>query len=135
MKLTLFYDGFCPLCVAEMTKLKAYDKGGNLNLEDIQLPDFKERYPDLSWQDLNDRIHGQLSDGTIITGLDVTYLAWKYVGKGWVYAPLRWPIIRWFADGFYNYFARHRYTISYLITGKKRCNTCSSSCLTQKPKH
>ena len=40
MKLTLFYDGFCPLCVAEMTKLKAYDKGGNLNLEDLKQLDF-----------------------------------------------------------------------------------------------
>lgn len=127
MKLRLFYDGFCPLCVAEMNKLKAYDKQKNLVLEDIQLPDFHERFPNLCWQDLNDRIHGQLPDGTLITGLDVTYLAWKYVGKGWVYAPLRWPVIRWFADAFYIFFARYRYNISYLLTGKKRCESCSAS--------
>tara|TARA_R110001592_G_scaffold140906_2_gene362039 strand:- start:13662 stop:14072 length:411 start_codon:yes stop_codon:yes gene_type:complete len=127
MKLTLFYDGHCPFCVAEMTKLKAYDQNGNLLLEDIQLPDFKERFPDLCWQDLNDRIHGQLPDGSLITGLDVTFLAWKYVGKGRIYAPLRWPVIRWFADAFYVFFARNRYTISYLLTGKKRSESCSDS--------
>lgn len=126
MKLRLFYDGYCPLCVAEMNKLKIYDKDNNLVFEDIQLPDFKLRFPELTWQDLNDRIHGQLDDGTLISGLDVTYLAWKHVGKGWVYAPLRWPVIRFFADAFYVLFARNRYTISYLLTGKKRSTTCSS---------
>ena len=126
MKLRLFYDGYCPLCVAEMDKLKAYDHNQNLVFEDIQAPDFNERFPHLNWQDLNKRIYGQLPDGSLITGLDVTYLAWKYVGKGWVYAPLRWPVIRWFADAFYLFFARYRYTISYLLTGKKRCDVCSS---------
>lgn len=127
VKLRLFYDGYCQLCKAEMNKLRAYDHENNLVFEDIQLSDFKERFPELNWQSLNDRIHGQLPDGTLVTGLDVTYLAWKYVGKGWVYAPLRWPVIKWFADAFYIFFARHRYTISFLLTGKKRCVSCSSS--------
>lgn len=125
MKLRLFYDGYCPLCVAEMDKLKVHDQQQNLEFEDIQAPDFKERFPDLNWQDLNKRIYGQLPDGSLITGLDVTCLAWKYAGKGWLYAPLRWPVIRWFADAFYLFFARYRYTISYLVTGKKRCDVCS----------
>ncbi|MCP5208472.1 MAG: DUF393 domain-containing protein [Hahellaceae bacterium] len=127
MKLTIFYDGYCPLCVAEMNKLRAYDRDGNLNMEDIQLPGFKERFPNLCWQDLNNRIYGQLPDGSLISGLDVTYLAWKTVGKGWVYAPLRWPVFRWVADACYRIFARHRYTISYVLTGKKRCESCSGS--------
>lgn len=127
MKLTLFYDGFCPLCVAEIAKLKAYDQKGLLRFEDIQIPDFSVRYPHLCWQSLNDRIHGELEDGTLVTGLDVTCLAWKAVGKGWVYAPLRLPFIKWFADGFYLIFARYRYTFSYLLTGKKRCIPCQTT--------
>ena len=132
MKLRLFYDGQCPLCVAEMNKLRHYDKQGNLVFEDIQAADFAERFPTLSWQSLNDRIHGQLPDGALVTGLDVTYLAWKYVGKAWLYAPLRWPVLRWFADAVYLFFARYRYTISYLLTGKKRCST--GSCDIKKAK-
>lgn len=124
MQLTLFYDGFCPLCLAEMRKLKSLDNDQNLDFVDIQHPDFSNRFPDLDWSALDARIHGMLPSGEMITGLDVTYLAWKLVGKGWVYAPLRWPIFSWFADKLYVVFAKHRYRISYLLTGKKRCSQC-----------
>ena len=122
--LTIFYDGYCPLCLMEMDKLKQLDKQQNITFVDIQHPSFCKSYPHLDWQSLNARIHGYLQDGRLISGLDVTYLAWKLVGKGWVYAPLRWPVIRWFADIAYNVFAKHRYRISYLLTGKKRCVPC-----------
>ena len=98
------------------------------------MPDFPERYPDLNLDDLNARIHGQLEDGTMITGLDVTHKAWSLVGVGWLYAPLRWPVIRWFADRFYIFFAKHRYRISYWLTGKERCegNRCDISAQSSK---
>lgn len=124
--LTIFYDGYCPLCLIEMNKLKELDKPQNIMFVDIQTAAFSELYPHLDWQALNARIHGYLADGSLISGLDVTYLAWKLVGKGWVYAPLRWPVISWFADIAYNIFAKHRYCISYLLTGKKRCAPCET---------
>ncbi|WP_339720853.1 DUF393 domain-containing protein [uncultured Paraglaciecola sp.] len=124
--LTLFYDGFCPLCLLEINKLKQLDVQQNITFVDIQKPSFSADYPQLDWQALNARIHGYLQDGSLISGLDVTYLAWKLVGKGWVYAPLRWPVIRWFADSAYNLFAKNRYRISYLLTAKKPCVPCQS---------
>ncbi|HAM20566.1 MAG: DUF393 domain-containing protein [Pseudomonadota bacterium] len=121
----IFYDGYCPLCIAEMRHLRKRDKHNKLTLVDIQAPDFSNRYPTMDWHALNARIHGLREDGTLITGLDVTHEAWKAVGMGWLYAPLRWPVIRLVADAFYNVFAKHRYTISYLLTGKKRqCDRC-----------
>lgn len=126
MKLTIFYDGFCPLCMWEMQKLKDLNRNQQLAFVDIQHPDFARLYPQLDWQALNNRIHALREDGSVVTGLDVTYLAWKAVGKGWVYAPLRWPVLRWFADFGYTLFARHRYRISYLLTGKKRCTSCET---------
>jgi predicted DCC family thiol-disulfide oxidoreductase YuxK len=123
--LQIFYDGFCPLCVAEMNKLKACDEGGKLAFVDIQHQDFGAAYPELDWQALNAVIHVQLADGSLITGLDAAYLAWKAVGKGYLYAPLRWPVVRWFADGLYLIFARHRYIISFLLTGQRRCQQCN----------
>jgi predicted DCC family thiol-disulfide oxidoreductase YuxK len=122
--LTIFYDGYCPLCSIEMNKLKQLDKQQNISFVDIQEPSFSTQYPHLDWQALDARIHGYLADGSLITGLDVTYLAWKLVGKGWVYAPLRWPVISWFADIAYNIFAKHRHRISSFLTGKKRCKPC-----------
>ena len=86
--LTIFYDGYCPLCSIEMNKLKQLDKEQNISFVDIQESSFSANYPHLDWQALDARIHGYLDDGSLISGLDVTYLAWKLVGKGWVYAPL-----------------------------------------------
>ncbi|WP_421132451.1 thiol-disulfide oxidoreductase DCC family protein [Alteromonas sp. A079] len=121
----IFYDSYCPLCMAEMRHLKKRDKTDSLTLVDIQDPQFSAEYPELDYDALNARIHAMLPSGEIITGLDVTHQAWKAVGVGWLYAPLRWPVIRIFADWFYTVFARHRYTISYLLTGKKRsCARC-----------
>jgi predicted DCC family thiol-disulfide oxidoreductase YuxK len=123
--LIIFYDGYCPLCKTEMRHLRKRDKHGALTLVDIQTPEFAAQYPELDWHALNARIHGLLPDGTLITGLDVTHQAWKAVGVGWLYAPLRWPGIRIIADWGYLKFAKHRYTISYLLTGKKRtCDRC-----------
>lgn len=125
--LTIFYDGYCPLCKLEMDKLRQLDKRQDIAFVDIQELTFHAQYPDLNKHTLNARIHGYLADGSLISGLDVTYLAWKLVGKGWVYAPLRWPMIKWFADIAYNLFAKHRYLISYLLTGKKRCLPCETT--------
>ena len=129
MAFILFYDGLCPLCEKEVSHLIKRDKDNRIQFEDISLPDFPERYPDLNLDDLNARIHGQLEDGSMITGLDVTHKAWSLVGVAWLYAPLRWPVIRWFADHFYVFFAKHRYRISYWLTGKERCadNRCDIS--------
>ncbi|MDP5253459.1 MULTISPECIES: thiol-disulfide oxidoreductase DCC family protein [unclassified Vibrio] len=121
----IFYDGACPLCLAEMRHLKKRDKQQRLTLVDIQSAEFHRDYPNLDWHQLNARIHALLDNGTLISGLDVTHQAWKAVGLGWIYAPLRWPLIRVVADGGYRFFAKHRYAISYLLTGKKRqCQTC-----------
>jgi predicted DCC family thiol-disulfide oxidoreductase YuxK len=124
MLLTIFYDGLCPLCELEINKLKQLDEDAQLGFVDINQPDFNECYPSLDWHTLDARIHGRLQDGSMISGLDVTYLAWKLVGKGWVYAPLRWPIISWFADRFYNLFARDRKPISSLLMGKRTADYC-----------
>lgn len=124
--LTIFYDGYCPLCLFEVRQLKRFDQQKNITFVDIQEPSFSTQYPQLNWSNLNTRIYGYLQDGSLISGLDVTYLAWKLVGKGWVYAPLRCPVISWFADIAYNIFAKHRYRISYLLTGKKPCIPCKS---------
>ena len=60
-----------------------------------------------------DRIlHGELTDGSMIYGLDVTRTAWQLVGKGHWFAFLRWPLIRPIADLAYHFFARHRHHIS-----------------------
>lgn len=120
---TIFYDGGCPLCEKEMRHLKKYNVEGKIAFVDIMHADFLNTYPTLDFNALNERIHGMLADGTMLIGLDATHKAWSLVGKGWIYAPLRWPVIKYFADKAYIMFARNRHKISYWLTGKKRCDS------------
>ncbi|MFC3121231.1 thiol-disulfide oxidoreductase DCC family protein [Agaribacter flavus] len=121
MAFTIFYDGKCPLCVKEMQHLIRKDKENNLQFENIHAGDFSRKFPDLDINELDARIHGIDENGKLYIGLDVTHKAWSLVGVGWLYAPLRWPLLRWFADKAYLVFAKHRYKLSFWITGKKRC--------------
>lgn len=126
-KLTVFYDSYCPLCMIEMRHLSKRNTTNNIVFEDINDSDFDQRYPELDFQKLYARIHGLTNTGELITGLDVTYHAWRLVGQGWIYAPLRWPIVKPIADRAYNVFARHRNTLSYWLTGKPRCSQCKEN--------
>jgi len=125
MQLTIFYDGGCPLCVREMRHLKRLDKHQKMAFEDINAGDFNQRYPQVSFTRANQILHGMNADGEMLYGLDVTHAAWSLVGRGWLTAPLRWPLIRGLADKGYLFFARNRNSISKLLTGKSRCDVCS----------
>ena len=126
MILTIFYDSYCPLCSAEINQLKAYDSNNQLSFEDIHAVDFVQRYPYIDKVEANKLLHGQLSNGDMIYGLDVTCMAWKTVGKHRWLSILRWPVIRWFSDRAYLFFARHRNTISSLVAGKNKDLNCQS---------
>ena len=121
MQLAIFYDSLCPLCLAEMQQLQSHDVAGRLHFVNLNANDFELHYPHIDKQRANRILHGQLNTGEILLGLDVTCRAWSLVGKHKWLAVLRWPIIRYLADGLYLLFARYRYHISYLFTGKSRC--------------
>jgi predicted DCC family thiol-disulfide oxidoreductase YuxK len=122
--LTIFYDSKCPLCVAEMRQLGDLDSCSRLTMVDIHEPEFNRAYPHIDRQAADRILHAQYSNGELIYGLDVTHQAWRAVGrKPWV-AILRVRGVRFLADIAYRIFARHRYTISFLLTGQRRCETC-----------
>ena len=123
--LTLFYDGFCPLCVREMAQLRQIDKQGVLQLVDIQLADSQALYPQIDVGEASRILLALTADGRLLRGLDSTHAAWSAVGLGYRTAWLRWPVIRWFADRAYLYFAANRYRISYWLTGQARCDNGS----------
>ena len=120
--LTIFYDGRCPLCAAEMKQLRQLDAAGKLRLEDINRSDFKQRFPHIDPVEADRVLHGQWANGTLIFGLDVTQQAWALVGRHRWLKLLRLPLVRWFADFGYLFFARYRRQISRLLTGSSRCD-------------
>jgi len=122
--LTIYYDSFCPLCVNEMRQLSRFDSKKLLGFTDINAFDFEVDYPHIDKAKASDILHGQTESGEILLGLDVTVKAWGLIGKHRWLRALRWPIIKTVADLAYLFFARHRYRISYLLTGRARCETC-----------
>lgn len=119
--LTLFYDGTCPLCVKEMNAIHKKDKLKQIKTVDINGRDFVA-YPHVDYDRANAILHGFDAQGRLLLGLDAAYQAWALLGRGWMYAPLRWPVIRPMADKAYLVFARNRYRISKWFTGKEKCN-------------
>lgn len=121
MQLRIFYDSYCPLCVAEMRQLKRYDTQQQLELQDIHARDFGQRFPQIDPKAANRILHAEGADGELYLGLDASYAAWALVGKHRWLKVLRMMPIKLVADWVYLRFAKHRYTISYWLTGKKRC--------------
>lgn len=124
-ELKIFYDGGCPLCLSEMKHLLKLDQQKKIELVDIHQDEFEKKYPHIIREEADKILHGELADGTILLGLDVTHKAWSLVGKGQWIVILRLPFISLIADFAYLQFARHRHFLSRLITGKERCKSCS----------
>ncbi|WP_110670695.1 thiol-disulfide oxidoreductase DCC family protein [Salinicola halophilus] len=124
-ELTLFYDGACPLCVHEIQHLKRLDRHRRIRFEDIHAEDFSERWPDVDRAQASAILLGDYR-GERLHGLDVTHRAWSLVGRGWLTAPLRWPLIKPVADRVYRWFAPRRYRLSGWLTGRERCAPCDA---------
>jgi predicted DCC family thiol-disulfide oxidoreductase YuxK len=124
-KLTLFFDGCCPLCSAEMQQLKKLDHLNSLKLVDLHQTDFDRLFPHVDKEQANQILQAQLADGTMLYGLDANCTAWKLVGKKRWLKILRWPVVRRLADIGYLVFAKNRSTISLLLTGQRRCASCA----------
>ncbi|OKY27861.1 thiol-disulfide oxidoreductase DCC family protein [Thalassotalea sp. PP2-459] len=128
--LTIFYDGYCPLCCAEMNQLKQCDKNNVIELVNLRHDNFSLNYPHINTKVALRVLHGEYQ-GKVLQALDVTYQAWRMVGKGIYVAPLKFPAIKQIANVSYLVIAKYRQPISsflhrYLGIGKAHCEngTC-----------
>lgn len=115
VKLILFYDGSCPLCTKEIVLLEKYDKSKEIQFEDITSDNFSERFTHIDLTKADAIIHGQLPNGEVITGMDVTFLAWEIVNRNKWLRLFKLPLIRTVTDWSYLIFAKHRKKITKLL--------------------
>ena len=120
--LVFFYDGLCPLCMHEVKMLQKKDVQQKILFEDINQPNFITKYSFINKDKAGEILHGLNRDDEIITGLEVTYLAWSLVGCKWLVAPLRWPVARSIFRRLYFVFAKHRHFIARLFYRKIYCS-------------
>ena len=102
---TLYYDGACPLCNAEVGKLSKLAKDG-LVVKDIHELDDNEAAPDKAI--LMSRLHLKTADGQWLTGLTANIRAWEHTPFRYLWRVLDWPIIRVFSHWGYEQWLRRR---------------------------
>jgi predicted DCC family thiol-disulfide oxidoreductase YuxK len=102
------YDGDCPICRYDVTRLHKADHNGHIIFIDVNAPDFKPEVYGQTLEKLLARIHGRRADGVIVDGPEVFRLAFSALGYGWLIAPTRWPLFNQITEITYRWFARHR---------------------------
>ena len=114
-ELTLYFDGQCPLCQAEMAFLQSRNAAGRLAFVDITQAGFTDSKPPMSCEAAMAQIHGRLANGDILVGVPVFSKAYALANLpmlSWLLSR-RWlvPILQ----PSYVLFAKHRQAISKRI--------------------
>ena len=102
---TLYYDGDCPVCSAEVNKLKRFCKN-RLVVKNIHELDGEDAR--LDQQQLLSRLHLKTADGKWITGLKANIRAWHHTPFRHLWRMLDWPLINLFSHRCYELWLRRR---------------------------
>ena len=121
-KLTIFFDGGCPLCKREVDFLQSKNQKGALRFIDINTSDFSSdlKYG-ITYKQAMDRIHAMKSDGSVIKDIKVFQEAYSLIGLGWIYAPTKLPILDKFIEYIYGLWAKYRLKITLRPSIEKLC--------------
>ena len=113
--LTIYYDGECPLCLAEIHFLKSRNALGLIKFVDVAAPQYDEATHQLSCKLALATMQGRLADGTQLEGIPVFAEAYNRANL---------PTLAWFSSrswlkpilnaGYY-IFAKYRHNISKAI--------------------
>jgi predicted DCC family thiol-disulfide oxidoreductase YuxK len=103
MKNTLYYDGKCPLCAKEIYWLNKL-KNNQLELVDLWGADIE-----VTQNEMLKILHLRTPTGEWKKGLDANVTAWGHTPIGFLFKPLRWPLIRQVADTLYYKWANNRF--------------------------
>ena len=119
----VLYDHACPLCRAEMLRLKQHDRHGRIQLVDISDPGFDDSQWGFTREALSMALHVQTADGEWLVAMPAIRHVYRQVGLGWLMAPSGWPLLAPLADRLYRYIAPNRAQLSrWLGLHTQPCN-------------
>ena len=113
--LTIYYDGECPLCLAEIHFLKSRNKNRLIEFVDVAAAQYDEATHQLSCQLALAAMHGRLADGTLLKGIPVFTEAYRRSDLpmlAWIFSRT-W--LEPFLSAMYYVFAKYRHSISRTI--------------------
>lgn len=111
---TLYYDGACPLCRAEINKLRRFSDG-LIELRDVH--DLDDDETAIAKADLLARLHLQTAEGQWITGLKANIRAWQNTPFGRLWRVLDWPLVNRVSYPCYEFWLRRRNASNCSIEG------------------
>jgi len=104
----MFYDGNCPLCMRETRILGRMDRRQRILFTNIAAPEFDASAVGKTQAGLTAEMHGRLTDGTWVTGVEVFRRLYGAVGFGPVVWLTRLPVVKQSLDIGYHVFAKNR---------------------------
>ncbi len=122
VKLTIFFDGGCPLCKREVDFLQSKNQNGFLDFIDINSSKVSlELEYGITYKQAMQRIHALKSDGSLIKDIKVFQEAYDLIGLGWIYAPTKLAIINSLVEYIYKYWAKYRLKLTFRPPLEKLC--------------
>ncbi len=112
VELTIYYDGNCPFCSAEMQRLRSWNTAGRLAFIDISVLGFDPAPLGVDMAALDRELHSMTAAGQLLVGIDSLLAAYTLAGRAWRVLPLRAPLLRPVLASAYRWFARNRYRFS-----------------------
>jgi predicted DCC family thiol-disulfide oxidoreductase YuxK len=114
-KLTIFYDGLCPLCQAEIQFLSGRNQASVLSFVDIHSDQYSPERVGVSCNQALASMCGQYEDGELIEGVEVFSAAYSRANLpklAWLFSR---QLLKPFWNVGYRFFAKHRHVISALL--------------------
>jgi predicted DCC family thiol-disulfide oxidoreductase YuxK len=103
-KMTIFYDGSCPLCQAEIDYYAGIDAQQSLDLVDVTGPGFSQQDV-LDKEDAMARFHVMSFDGQLLSGAQAFLEVWRVLpGWRWLAKIGSSPSVSWFLELCYRAF-------------------------------
>ena len=122
VKLTIFFDGGCPLCKREVDFMSSRNQKGFLRFIDINSSDFSFDKYGITYKQAMERIHALKSNGSVIRDVNVFQEAYNLIGLGWIYAPTKLPVIDKIIALIYGVWAKYRLKLTFRPSIDKLCS-------------
>lgn len=112
-RLTVYFDGSCPLCTAEIGHYRKLDRAGAVAFADVSSPG-DDPGPDLAREDAMARFHVRTPDGRLLSGAAAFAALWRTMPGPWrVFGHVAgWRPVTLMLEGLYRAFLPLRPALS-----------------------